>query len=129
MRLDSSNNGGSGTIKKSLEAITYGGHFAVIGFLSSAPRDKMPDVAGLALAKGATVCGIMVGSKHMLEDVIRFIGAHNLPIPVEKTFKFTRDKGVRLERGQKVGGYRKGGLAGEASLRPRNQGVRQQQLV
>lgn len=100
-------NGGSGTIKQSLEAVAYGGNISVIGFLSAATQDKMPDVAGLALAKGAVVRGIMVGSKQLLEDTVRFIGAHNLPVPVEKTFKFNRDQVVEaysyLASGQHTG--------------------------
>lgn len=87
-------NGGSGTIKQSLEAVSYGGNISVIGFLSTAPQDKMPDVASLALAKGAVVRGIMVGSKQLLEDAVLFVGSRNLPIPVEKTFKFSRDQVV-----------------------------------
>lgn len=39
-------NGGSGTIKQSLNAIAYGGIIAVIGFLAVAPQDEMPNVAG-----------------------------------------------------------------------------------
>ncbi|KAK6811267.1 hypothetical protein RU639_013153 [Aspergillus parasiticus] len=85
-------NGGSGTIKQSLEAVAYGGNIAVIGFLSPSLQHTMPDVAGLALAKGVIVRGIMVGSKQLLEDAVRFIGARNIPVPVEKTFKFSRDQ-------------------------------------
>lgn len=66
-------NGGSGTIKQSLSAIAYGGIISVIGFLSAAPQEEMPDVAALALGKGANVRGIMIGSKQMLEDTVRFI--------------------------------------------------------
>ncbi|KAK6819045.1 hypothetical protein RU639_008156 [Aspergillus parasiticus] len=84
-------NGGSGTIKQSLEAVAYDGNIAVIGFLSPSFQHSMPDVAGLALTKGVIVRGIMVGSKQLLEDAVRFIGARNMPVPVEKTFKFSRD--------------------------------------
>lgn len=84
-------NGGSGTIKQSLDAIAYGGVISCIGFLSYASQDEMPDVALNALGKGAVVRGIMVGSKQQLEDVVRFIGNRNLQIPVEKIFKFSRD--------------------------------------
>lgn len=100
-------NGGSGTIKQSLSAIAYGGIIAVIGFLAVAPQDEMPDVAGLALGKGANVRGIMVGSKQMLEDAVRFIGSHNLPLPVEKTFNFSRDGVIEaldyMTSGQHIG--------------------------
>ncbi|CAG7955321.1 unnamed protein product [Penicillium nalgiovense] len=100
-------NGGSGTIKQSLDAIAYGGVISVIGFLSSAKQEDMPDVAGLALAKGAVVRGIMVGSKQQMEEATQFIGTHNLPVAVEKIFKFGRDEVVEalnyLVSGQHIG--------------------------
>ncbi|KAJ5666117.1 uncharacterized protein N7477_008565 [Penicillium maclennaniae] len=100
-------NGGSGTIKQSLEAIAFGGVISVIGFLSAAPQEEMPDVASLALGKGAVVRGIMVGSKQQMEEAIQFIGQRNLPVPVEKTFKFGRDQVVEamnyLVGGQHIG--------------------------
>ncbi|CAH0043167.1 unnamed protein product [Clonostachys rhizophaga] len=80
-------NGGSGTIKQSIEAIKFGGIISVIGFLSSAKQEDMPDVAGLALSKGCVVRGIIIGSKQQLEEVVEFVGNHNLDIPVGKTFK------------------------------------------
>lgn len=79
-------NGGAGTIAQSLAAVAYGGSVAVIGFLASCPQDEMPDVAALALAKGAVVRGIMVGSKQHLEEVARFVVAKELAVPVEKEF-------------------------------------------
>lgn len=83
--------GGSGTIAQSIEAVAYGGSIAVIGFLASCPQDKMPDVAALALSKGAVVRGIMVGSRQHLEDVTRYVVARGLKVPVEKEFGFGRD--------------------------------------
>ncbi|KAJ9491855.1 hypothetical protein VN97_g1399 [Penicillium thymicola] len=100
-------NGGSGTMKQSLEAIAYGGIISCIGFLSLASQDEMPDVALLALGKGAVVRGIMVGSKEMLENAVRFIGKQNLQIPVEKVFKFGRDEVIKaldyMTSGQHIG--------------------------
>ncbi|KAJ5882944.1 uncharacterized protein N7473_009830 [Penicillium subrubescens] len=84
-------NGGSGTIKQSLDAIAYGGIIAVIGFLSVTSREEMLDVGILALSKGANVRGVIIGSNEILEDVVRFISSHNLALPVERTSKFTRD--------------------------------------
>jgi NADPH:quinone reductase-like Zn-dependent oxidoreductase len=100
-------NGGAGTISQSIDAVAYGGNIAVIGFLASCPQDKMPDVAALALSKGAIVRGIMVGSKQQLEDVTRFVTAKNLNVPVEKVFGFKRDEVVSafeyLVSGQHIG--------------------------
>ena len=54
----------------------------------------MPDVAMLALSKGANVRGVIIGSKQQLEDVTRFVTAKNLALPVEKEFGFSRDEVV-----------------------------------
>lgn len=84
-------NGGAGTIAQSIGAVAYGGFIAVIGFLASCPQDQMPDVAALALSKGAVVRGIMVGSKQHLEEVTRYVVARGLAVPVEKEFGSGRD--------------------------------------
>lgn len=67
----------------------------------------MPDVAGLALSKGAVVRGIMVGSKQLLEEAVKFVSQRQLKLPVEKEFPFTYE-GVRsayeyLVSGQHIG--------------------------
>ncbi|KAJ6438184.1 Zinc-type alcohol dehydrogenase-like protein [Purpureocillium lavendulum] len=100
-------NGGSGTISQSIKAVTYGGVINVIGFLSQASQEDMPDVAGLALSKGAVVRGITVGSKQLLEEAVRFVGQRQLRLPVEKEFPFSLG-GVRtayeyLVSGQHIG--------------------------
>ena len=51
-------NGGSGTIAKSLACVARGGQVAVVGFLDQAK--EMPDVASLVLGSGAVVRGINV---------------------------------------------------------------------
>ncbi|OAL47018.1 NAD(P)-binding protein [Pyrenochaeta sp. DS3sAY3a] len=100
-------NGGAGTIAQSIDAVAYGGNIAVIGFLASCPQEKMPDVAALALGKGAVVRGIMVGSKQQLEDVTRFVTSKNLNMPVERVFNFSREDVVNafeyLVSGQHIG--------------------------
>ncbi|PYH97536.1 NAD(P)-binding protein [Aspergillus ellipticus CBS 707.79] len=85
-------NGGSGTIAESLNAIKMGGNISVIGFLSQAK--EMPDVAGLALAKGAVVRGITVGSTQLLKEVVRFVARKGLRLPVEKEFGFSGEDAV-----------------------------------
>jgi NADPH:quinone reductase-like Zn-dependent oxidoreductase len=88
-------NGGAGTIAQSINAVAYGGVISVIGFLAPCPQEKMPDVAGLALSKGAVVRGIMIGSKQQLEDVTRFVVSKGLQMPVEKEFGFSREEVVK----------------------------------
>lgn len=82
-------NGGSGTISESLNSIKMGGNVSVVGFLSQAKQSEMPDVAGAALAKAAVVRGITVGSTQLLEQVVQFVAAKGLRLPVEKEFQFT----------------------------------------
>ncbi|KFZ01175.1 hypothetical protein V501_10171 [Pseudogymnoascus sp. VKM F-4519 (FW-2642)] len=85
-------NGGSGTIKQSIECIKMGGSIAVIGFLAAAKQEDMPDVAGLALSKGCIVRGITVGSKQLLEELVQFVVTKGLEPPVEKTFGFSPEE-------------------------------------
>lgn len=100
-------NGGAGTIKQSIETVTMGGIISVIGFLAQIPQSEMPDVALLALGKGAVVRGITVGNTQMLEEVVRFVGARRLDVPVEKTLGFSREEVVKayeyLQSGQHIG--------------------------
>jgi D-arabinose 1-dehydrogenase-like Zn-dependent alcohol dehydrogenase len=45
-----------------------------------------------ALVKAIMVRGIRGGSKHHLEEVVRYMGRHELPMPVDKVFGFNRDE-------------------------------------
>lgn len=83
--------GGVATIQQSLEAVAYGGIVSVIGFLTSASPDKMVDVLKPTLVKGCIVRGIMGGSKHQLEEAVRFMGNHEVMLPIDKTFGFNRN--------------------------------------
>lgn len=80
---------------------------SAIGFLAQCPQDQMPDVAALALSKGAVIRGIMVGSKMQLEECTRFVTTKDLEIPVEKEFGFSRDQVIAaleyMVSGQHIG--------------------------
>ncbi|KAL4901989.1 hypothetical protein BDW74DRAFT_181146 [Aspergillus multicolor] len=86
-------NGGSGTIAESINSVKMGGNVSVIGFLSQAK--EMPDVAAMALAKGAVVRGITVGSTQLLKEVVRFVGRKGLRLPVEKEFDFSAEEAIK----------------------------------
>ncbi|KAH6663713.1 putative zinc-type alcohol dehydrogenase-like protein [Halenospora varia] len=100
-------NGGSGTIKQSIDAVAMGGSISIIGFLSQAKQDDMPDVAMLALGKGCIIRGINVGSKQLLEELVRFVAAKEIRPPVEKVFGFGREEVVAayeyLKKGSHIG--------------------------
>lgn len=81
-------NGGSGTIKQSLECIAKGGTVALIGFLSRASQKDMPDVAALTLTQGCIIRGVSVGSKQLMEELVNFVTAKKLRMPVDKVFGF-----------------------------------------
>jgi NADPH:quinone reductase-like Zn-dependent oxidoreductase len=81
-------NGGSGLIAESFDALAMGGKIAVIGFLSVAKQADMPDVAMMALGKGAMVRGINIGPKSMLEDLVQYVTSKGLKPPIDKVFKF-----------------------------------------
>jgi NADPH:quinone reductase-like Zn-dependent oxidoreductase len=85
-------NGGSGTIQESLDSIARGGVISLIGFLSFAPEDKIPNVAMLAIAKGCIIRGIQGGSKQQLEEAVKLVGNRDLHIPVDKVFGFNRNE-------------------------------------
>ncbi|KAF1336331.1 reverse transcriptase, partial [Globisporangium splendens] len=84
-------NGGAGTIAQSIKACARGGMIAVIGFLASAKQEDMPGVAGMVLDKGCIVRGVVIGSKQLLEDVVRFVSNKNIQPYIHKTFGFSRE--------------------------------------
>lgn len=83
-------NGGSGTIAKSIASVKRGGIIAIVGFLSQ--PDVMPDVTSMILDKSCTVRGIAVGSKQLLEELVRFVHVKKLRMPVEKEFGFSEEE-------------------------------------
>jgi NADPH:quinone reductase-like Zn-dependent oxidoreductase len=82
-------NGGIGTIQKSIESLAHGGHVSIIGILSSLPREQYPNVALLEMSKSAVIRGIYVGSKQLVEELVRFYVTNDLHVGVDKEFKFT----------------------------------------
>ncbi|KAL7335864.1 hypothetical protein PS15p_201280 [Mucor circinelloides] len=83
-------NGGIGTIMKSMAATKVGGQVASIGFLGQA--DEVPNVLNLLLLRSIRLRGIAVGSKQLAEELIRFVHAKKLHMPVEKTFGFSTEQ-------------------------------------
>ena len=86
-------NGGSGTIAKSINCVARGGIISVVGFLDVAK--EMPDVASLVLGQGCIVRGINVGAKQLTEDMVAFVCGKNLEMPIEKTFGFSKDEVIK----------------------------------
>ena len=95
--------GGKGTMPRSIEAVRMGGTVVVIGGVGGG------DGAGVepgALIRGAKhLAGIMVGSRTMLEDLVRFVETTGLKPIVDRRFAF--DDAVaayqHMRSGQHVG--------------------------
>jgi NADPH:quinone reductase-like Zn-dependent oxidoreductase len=83
-------NGGNGTISKSIESLKFGGQVVLVGFVAEVK--EMPDMFSALLKKTATARGIRVGSKQLAEELIRFVHAKKLHMPVEKVYGFTEEE-------------------------------------
>jgi NADPH:quinone reductase-like Zn-dependent oxidoreductase len=77
--------GGKGTVNRSISAASMGGTVAIIGGVSGFGGDVNP----VALLSGAKrMVGIFVGSRTMLEDVVRFVDTTRLEPVVDRVFPF-----------------------------------------
>jgi len=78
--------GGNGTLPRSIEATRLGGTVVVIG---ARARGAASGVEPGALIRGAkTLAGIMVGSRSMQEDLVRFIDAVGIRPVIDRSFAF-----------------------------------------
>ena len=83
-------NGGAGTIAKSIASTKRGGQVLIVGFL--AQTEVNPDVAMLVLSQSCSVHDIAVGSKQLFEQLVQFLHTKKLHLPVEKEFGFSNDQ-------------------------------------
>ncbi|KAL1956649.1 hypothetical protein VTO42DRAFT_6899 [Malbranchea cinnamomea] len=78
--------GGPGTLEQSLKCIRYEGIICLIGFLGAGDPKGQPSIMD-ALSKICTIRGVYVGSKQMMEDMVRAIEANDIhPVVDEKVF-------------------------------------------
>ncbi|KIM94002.1 hypothetical protein OIDMADRAFT_106866 [Oidiodendron maius Zn] len=98
-------NGGSGTLKQSLDAIAPGGIITIIGFLSPASQADMPDVAMMALAKCCIIRGVLVGPKPFLNELVTFVAQKQVQLPVDKVFGFSTEEIYSAYEYLKQGGH------------------------
>ncbi|KAG1112943.1 hypothetical protein G6F42_014600 [Rhizopus arrhizus] len=73
-----------------MAATRVGGQVASIGVLGQA--NEVPNVLYPLLLRSIRLRGIAVGSKQLAEELIRFVHAKKLHMPVEKTFGFSTDQ-------------------------------------
>jgi NADPH:quinone reductase-like Zn-dependent oxidoreductase len=76
--------GGAGTMSRSLNSVRIGGHVAVIGVLAGAGEFDPRNV----LMKAVRMQGILVGSRHMFEEMNSAIEGNRLKPVIDKTFAF-----------------------------------------
>jgi NADPH:quinone reductase-like Zn-dependent oxidoreductase len=82
--------GGAGTLQQSFKCIKYEGVISIIGFLGGFDPKTVPGVLD-TLSNICTVRGVYVGSKALMQDMIRAIEANNIH-PVVDQKVFTLDK-------------------------------------
>jgi NADPH:quinone reductase-like Zn-dependent oxidoreductase len=77
--------GGASTLEQSLQAVASGGVVSLIGILGGvqAPLDLFA-----ALTKQVRLQGVFVGSRHMFENMNRFLRLHQLRPVIDKSFDF-----------------------------------------
>ncbi|USX29447.1 NAD(P)-dependent alcohol dehydrogenase [Oxalobacteraceae bacterium OTU3CINTB1] len=78
--------GGQGTMRRSVEATRMGGAVVVVGARAGAAGDGVEPGALIGGAK--TLAGIMVGSRAMLEDLVRFIDVAGVRPVIDSSFAF-----------------------------------------
>lgn len=79
--------GGQGTVNRSVSAAAVGGTVAVIGGVSGFGGEVNP--ASL-LATAKRMVGIYVGSRTMLEDVMRFVDVSGIKPVIDRVFPFSQ---------------------------------------
>ncbi|KAI1330195.1 zinc-containing alcohol dehydrogenase [Xylariaceae sp. FL0255] len=85
--------GGQGTLVHSLEAAALGGVVTIVGFLApEKTAEGGPDPVMLILNKACIVRGVLGGTRQQQEDAYRCMIKHELKLPVDKTFGFSRDE-------------------------------------
>lgn len=77
--------GGAGTLPKSIAATRIGGHVALIGALTGAAGFNPTTV----FMKAVRLQGIFVGSRAMLEEMLRAIDVNKLKPVIDRTFEFS----------------------------------------
>jgi NADPH:quinone reductase-like Zn-dependent oxidoreductase len=77
--------GGAGTLQQSLTAVRYGGQVSVIGVLSGVAQ-KLNVIP--ILMHNIRVQGIFVGSREMLENMVRAIEVNEMRPVVDRVFEF-----------------------------------------
>jgi NADPH:quinone reductase-like Zn-dependent oxidoreductase len=79
--------GGAGTLQKSVSALAFGGHIALIGVLTQGELNPYP-----LLGKSGRISGIYVGSREMFQNMNAAISASGMRPIIDHTFDFGNAK-------------------------------------
>lgn len=82
--------GGSGTLAKSLNAVRFGGHVALIGALTG-PAGFNPTTVFM---KSVRLHGIFTGPRTIFEDLVKAIEVANMHPVIDKVFAFEEARGA-----------------------------------
>ncbi len=77
--------GGPGTLARSMKAVGFAGHIALIGFLGGFEGDTNP---GPLMGKGASLHGVFVGSRAMLEELAQAVEVNGIKPVIDRVFDF-----------------------------------------
>jgi NADPH:quinone reductase-like Zn-dependent oxidoreductase len=93
--------GGAGTLERSIKAIRFGGHIALIGILTGAGTFNPIPI----LMKAVRVQGVFVGSRAMFEDMNRLIVGQGIRPVIDCAFPFSESPAAfkHLESGSHFG--------------------------
>ena len=94
--------GGPGTLARSMRAVAYGGHLALIGVLAGFQGDTNPHPIML---KGASMHGIFVGHRTHFEQLNAAIDTNRIKPVIDRTFPF--EAAADAYRYQKSGSFGK----------------------
>lgn len=84
--------GGPGTLAQSFKAIKFEGVISVIGLIGGGVDKEQPTVLD-TLSNICTVRGVYVGSKELMQDMIRAIEANDIhPVVDEKVFTLDQSR-------------------------------------
>ena len=98
--------GGPGTLARSMRALGYGGRICLIGFLAGRQGDTNPHPLML---KGASLHGIFVGSRAMLDEVSAAVEANRIKPEIDRVYDF--------EAARDAYDYQKRGAFGKVVIR------------
>jgi NADPH:quinone reductase-like Zn-dependent oxidoreductase len=77
--------GGPGTLARSMRSVGYAGHIALIGVLAGFEGDTNPHPI---MVKGASMHGIFVGNRAMLEELATALRVNGIRPVIDKVFPF-----------------------------------------